>query len=175
MKAAMDYVAIKKGTQWAKETEAEMKASERFLTSIGSSDISSSGVEGVSLGDLAGWYVPPELTYYGGESIFFPSSGKRITPHDTGNLIEAISTKYAKHSTEHEFSVGVDYTKLNRSRYLFSWLFWRHGQPGVYVKRPGKNTSGAYVEAANRNSDENPDFLSIWNDRGKANVERVFR
>ena len=174
LKSAIDYVAIKKGTQWAKETEAEMKASERFLTAMMAYDINDSSVTEASLGKLSGYLVPPELTYYGGESVFFPNK-KRITPHDTGNLIEAISMTYKKYGKEYEFSVGVDYTKLNRSRYLYSWLFNRHGQPGVYVKRPGSKKSGAYVQAANKNSDENPQFLSVWGERGLANVKRIFR
>lgn len=175
LKAAIDYVAVKKGTQWMKETEAEMKASERFLTSMGAGDIDDSSVNEVNVGKLGGWLVPYELTEIGGSWTFFSDQHARITPHDTGNLIESISSKYTKHSKSYEFSVGVDFSKLNRTRYLYSWYFYRKGHPDVYVKRPGSNRGGKYVEAANRNSDENPGFLSTWNERAKANVERIFR
>lgn len=174
MKSAINYVAAKKGTQWAKETQAEMKSSERFLTAMGENDINDGSVTETSMGKLSGYLVPPELTYYGSESTFFPNK-KRITPHDTGNLIEAISVEHIQRGCDHEFSVGVDYNKLNRPRYLYSWLFNRHGKPGVYVKRPGKHKSGMYVRMANKNSDERPQFLNVWDERGLANVKRIFR
>lgn len=173
LKKAIDYVAQKKGEQWAKETKAEFRASERFLTSINDS-LATSG-EDASLGSLSGHYIDPNIIELEDTSSSFFPGKQRITPHDTGNLIEAISISYAKSGNDYEFSVGVDYNKLNRNRYLYSWLFNRHGRPGVYVKRPGKNTSGRYVEAADRNSDEKPNFLYTWNERGKANVERIFR
>lgn len=174
LKQAIDFVAVKKGTQWAKETQAELKATERFLSSISADNIDDGSVVEASMGKLSGWYVPPELSEFASESTFFPA-GKRITPHDTGNLIESISSKYKKTGTVYEFSVGIDYKKLDRHRYLYSWLFYRHGHPGVYVERPGSKRDEAYVQAANKNSDEVPGFLDLWGKRGSINVKRIFK
>ena len=172
LKKAIDYVAQKKGEQWAKETKAEFQASERYSSSF---NTFMHGEE-ENLGKLVGWNIGIEHLLEADEFNTFSSNRGRITPHDTGNLIEAVSISYSKHgNSEYEYSVGVDYNKLNRVRMMYSWLFERHGKPGVLVKRPGSKKSGRYVEAADRNSDEKPNFLYTWNERGKANVERIFR
>lgn len=171
LKTFVFAVAEKKGTQWALETQAEFQASERYIAGNPGMGVANTNVE---LGKLSGWQLPPEAIFDAEES-FVPHSGKRITPHDTGNLIESISVEKTKRLNELTFSVGVDYNKLNRPRVLYSWLFERHGKPGVYVQRPGKKTSGRYVRAANRNSDEMPNFLTTWGERGESNVKRIFR
>ena len=172
LKAFVQAVGKKKGDQWALETKAEMQASERYAMAF---DVSIGGGD-TNLGRITGWEVGIDASWDNADNITTFSGGKkRITPHDTGNLIEAISNQYVKKGDVQEFSVGVDYNKLDRHRMMYSWLFERHGKPGVYVKRPGKLTSGAYVKAANRNSDENPGFLAVWAERGKSNVQRVFK
>ena len=167
----VNAVAAKKGRQWALETKAEMQASERYAMAF---DETIEGQGDTSLGKLSGWEIGVDV-WDSVDSISTFSGNKRITPHDTGNLIEAVSVMYKKHNNEQEYSVGVDYNKLNRQRTMYSWLFERHGKPGVFVKRPGKNRSGEYVRLANKNSDEMPNFLDTWNERGLANVKRIFR
>jgi hypothetical protein len=171
LKQAVNSVAERKGLQWAKETQAEFQASERFLSSISEGDAMSG--DPVRSG---AWYIDPNLAMeMDSESSFMARRRHRITPHDTGNLIEAISVSHNKQGNSHLFSVGVDYTKLNRHRYLYSWYYKRHEHPGVFVERPGKNISGEYVREANENSDERRDFLKTWDERGLANVKRIFR
>lgn len=165
-------VAEKKGSRWALETQAEFQASERYLA--GNPGMGNVSMKNAELGRLSGWELPLEAVFTA-EDTFVPQGGKRITPHDTGNLIEAISVEETKKGKDIVFSVGVDYNKLNRPRVLYSWLFERHGKPGVYVQRPGKKTSGKYVLAANKNSDEMPNFLDTWRERGESNVKRIFR
>lgn len=165
-------VAEKKGRQWALETQAEFQSSERYVA--GNPGMGNASMKNAELGKLSGWQLPLDAVFTAEES-FVPHSGKRITPHDTGNLIESISVEETKHNNEIAFSVGVDYNKLNRPRVLYSWYFERHDKPGVYVQRPGKKTSGRYVRAANENSDEMPNFLETWRVRGESNVKRIFR
>lgn len=172
LKTFVFAVAEKKGSQWALETQAEFQASERYIA--GNPGKGNVKMQNAELGRLSGWELSPEAVF-SAEETFVPHGGKRITPHDTGNLIESISVQETKKSKEILFSVGVDYNKLNRPRVLYSWLFERHGKPGVYVQRPGKKTSGNYVKAANRNSDEMPNFLETWRERGESNVKRIFR
>lgn len=165
-------VAEKKGDQWALETKAEFQASERYVA--GNPGMGNASMMNAELGKLSGWQLSLDAVFSAEES-FIPQNNKRITPHDTGNLIESVSVEKTKKGMSLVYSVGVDYNKLNRPRVLYSWLFERHGKPGVYVQRPGKKTSGKYVRAANRNSDEMPNFLETWRERGESNVKRIFR
>lgn len=174
LKQFVDDVAVKKGRQWAMETQAEFQASERLIIGASVNQFIKGDHDGATRswgGNVSGDWSAEAPNYYD----FSKSGKKRITPHDTGNLIAAISMMVTKNGNERYYSVGIDYGKLNNPRYMYSWYLDRTGHPDRWVKRPGKNKSAEYVEAANANSDERPDFLIVWGQRGEDNIRRIFR
>ncbi len=174
LKSFVDDVSAIKGKQWALETQAEFQATERLIIGAQSNQFIKGererGVRGWG-GEVTSDWSAEAPNYYD----FTSGSHERITPHDTGNLIAAISVMSKERHSEREYSVGIDYNKLNNPRYMYSWYLDRTGHPDKWVKRPGKNKSGKYVEAANTNSDEKPDFLDVWRLRGESNIKRIFR
>ena len=177
LKRAVYRAGYKKGTEWAKETKAELQATDYpiTMTAFGALDIKDKSVDFGRMNYVA------EVASDNVFSLGSIGNNFRITPQDTGNLITSISyddnsAKVARTlNGDLEFSVGVDYTKLNLHKAGLSRYLERKGRPNRWVKRPGRRKSGAYVEAANENSDELPYFLETWRQRGEANVKRIFR
>lgn len=179
----INQVAVKKGYQWAAETKAEFQVSDPAFPIAGASASQFVASEKFTeprvnfTGDVTeGWNANDERNY----STF--GGNERITPQDTGNLIQSITITDNTHGTIYtqpdviKFNVGIDYTKLNEPRLMMSRYLARtgHGEDR-WVRRPGRRKSGAYVMAANVNSDEYPHFLDTWKQRGAANVKRIFK